>query len=151
MLEMLKARKEELQKRGKKGFTLMEMLIVIAIIAILIAIAIPIFTAQLDRANAATDEANIRSGYAQVQSDIMLSNVTSATYTLCNDAGVTRSGADDAAKEMSSPSTAGTYAAKGNRSALGEDVSIGGVDVDWSAGDTITYTVSGGKITAIGA
>ena len=66
MLETLKTRKEELEKRGKKGFTLMEMLIVIAIIAVLVAIAIPIFTAQLEKSKEATDMANIRSAYAEV-------------------------------------------------------------------------------------
>ena len=64
MLEMLKERKAALEAQGKKGFTLMEMLIVIAIIAILIAIAIPIFSAQLERANEAKDAANMRAAYA---------------------------------------------------------------------------------------
>ena len=64
MLEMLKARKEALQERGVKGFTLMEMLIVIAIIAVLIAIAIPILSGQLENAKEATDAANLRSAYA---------------------------------------------------------------------------------------
>jgi len=53
--------------RDKKGFTLMEMLIVVAIIAILIAIAIPTFTSQLNKAKAATDQANVRSAYAVMQ------------------------------------------------------------------------------------
>ena len=49
---------------NKKGFTLMEMLIVVAIIAILVAIAIPTFTSAMEKAKSATDLANIRSGYA---------------------------------------------------------------------------------------
>ena len=56
-----------MKKLNKKGFTLAELLIVIAIIAILIAIAIPVFAGQLDNAKLQTDHANIRSCYAQVQ------------------------------------------------------------------------------------
>ena len=36
-------------KRNKKGFTLAELLIVVAIVAVLVAIALPVFTAQLDK------------------------------------------------------------------------------------------------------
>ena len=52
--------------RNKKGFTLAELLIVVAIIAVLVAIAIPIFTSQLEKSREATDVANIRSAYAEV-------------------------------------------------------------------------------------
>ena len=41
--------------KNKKGFTLMEMLIVVAIIAILVAIAIPTFASSLNKARVATD------------------------------------------------------------------------------------------------
>jgi prepilin-type N-terminal cleavage/methylation domain-containing protein len=50
-------------KKGRsfRGFTLMEMLIVVAIIAILAAIAIPTFTGSLEKARKATCAANRRS------------------------------------------------------------------------------------------
>ena len=45
---------------NKKGFTLMEMLIVVAIIAVLVAIAIPVFNGALTKSKEAADVANIR-------------------------------------------------------------------------------------------
>ena len=59
-------------KRNNKGFTLAELLIVIAIIAILIAIAIPAFSASLYSARIQTDHANIRSTYAMYKNAEML-------------------------------------------------------------------------------
>ena len=55
-----------MNKQNKKGFTLAELLIVVAIIAVLVAIAIPIFTNQLEKSREATDLANVRSAYAAV-------------------------------------------------------------------------------------
>lgn len=46
--------------KNKKGFTLMEMLIVVAIMVVLIALAIPSFSEQLDNAKATVDDANLR-------------------------------------------------------------------------------------------
>lgn len=47
-------------KRNQKGFTLIEMLVVIAIIAILVAVIVPTVTSATRRASAATDAANLR-------------------------------------------------------------------------------------------
>ena len=58
-----------MKKTNKKGFTLAELLVVVAIIAVLVAIAIPIFTSQLEKAREATDAANIRAAYAEVVSE----------------------------------------------------------------------------------
>ena len=66
-------------KKNKKGFTLAELLIVVAIIGVLVAISIPIFTSQLEKAREATDAANIRSQYAEVMTEAITegSNVVS--------------------------------------------------------------------------
>ncbi len=50
---------------NKKGFTLAELLIVVAIIAVLVAIAIPIFTSLLEKSRDAVSAANIRDAYAE--------------------------------------------------------------------------------------
>ena len=55
-------------KKNNKGFTLAELLIVVAIIAVLVAIAIPVFSNQLEKSKEATDMANIRAAYAEVTS-----------------------------------------------------------------------------------
>ena len=54
-------------KMNKKGFTLIEMLVVIAIIAILVAIVIPVVGNSTAKAQAATDAANLRSAQAALQ------------------------------------------------------------------------------------
>ena len=47
------------------GFTLVEMLIVVAIIAILVAVSIPLVNSALEKANDATDQANERAAKAE--------------------------------------------------------------------------------------
>ena len=70
-----------MKKRNQKGFTIMEMLIVVAIIAILVAIAIPTFNSALTKSKEAADVANIRAAYAEVMMEYMLGDATTApTY-----------------------------------------------------------------------
>ena len=57
--------------KNKKGFTLMEMLIVVAVIAILVAVAIPVYNAQMHKARVAADWANVRAYYAELQTDYL--------------------------------------------------------------------------------
>ena len=59
-------------KKNQKGFTLMEMLIVVAVIAILVAVAIPAMNAQMHKVKVRTDWANVRAYYAEIQTDICL-------------------------------------------------------------------------------
>ena len=61
-------------KINKKGFTLAELLIVVAIIAVLVAIGIPVFISQLEKSREAADAANIRAQYAQVMAEAITSD-----------------------------------------------------------------------------
>ena len=57
-------------KKRKAGFTLAELLIVVAIIAVLVAISIPIFSSQLKKARLAVDHSAMRDAYAWCKSPI---------------------------------------------------------------------------------
>ena len=72
------------KKLNKKGFTLAELLIVVAIIGVLVAISIPIFTSQLKKARLATNQANARAAYAAVVAELLDKEKTegSDTYTV---------------------------------------------------------------------
>lgn len=83
-------------KMNKKGFTLIEMLVVIAIIAVLVAIIIPTVTAATTKAAAATNAANLRSIQAEAAIDklggvdettgFVSYNATSGAFTVNNTA-----------------------------------------------------------------
>ena len=82
-------------KENKKGFTLAELLIVVAIIAVLVAISIPIFTSQLEKSRDSVTVANLRSAYAEA-SALMVTDAEStdaksgnATKTTANTVQVT--------------------------------------------------------------
>ena len=69
-----------MSKKDKKGFTLAELLIVVAIIGVLVAISIPIFSSQLEKSREATDLANVRGAYAQVMAAANTEDQSSVKY-----------------------------------------------------------------------
>ena len=107
---------------NKKGFTLMEMLIVVAIIAVLVAIAIPTFNNALEKSREATDAANLRAAYAEC-AVAMISDTTNAKgYS----------------KKVEPVQTVAGFAN------LGDDVTIGGVNL--KTGDAVKGIVKGTPI-----
>lgn len=67
--------------RSKKGFTLAELLVVMAVIAILVAIAIPVFGSQLDKARQQVDEANLRTASELAVNDFLSGEPSSSGKT----------------------------------------------------------------------
>ena len=77
--------------QNKKGFTLMEMLIVVAVIAILVAVAIPVYNAQMHKARVAADWANLRAYYAELQLDYLTRGAYNAEVPISDpDSGQTQ-------------------------------------------------------------
>ena len=130
------------KKLNKKGFTLAELLVVVAIIGVLVAISIPIFTGQLEKAREATDAANIRAAYAAVSTDVLLDpqNATADANGVSYTNGVYTATVTSTQKEA-------------NWQTLGTDnnekMKIGGQEVDALTNGstwTIRGTVATGKV-----
>lgn len=64
----------------EKGFTLVEMLVVVGIIAILVAVSIPVISSSLGKAQHATDAANERSAKAAVLVQTLQGTAGNNTY-----------------------------------------------------------------------
>ena len=105
------------------------------IIAILIAIAIPIFTSQLNAARVATDEANARSGYAVATATVLTEGTKVDTTWSLNSDGTLASG------------TAGSYTTSGKQETATVIGSTSGLT--WEPGQKVVYTYSAadGKVT----
>ena len=76
-------------KLGNRGFSLMEVLIVVAIVGVLVSIGIPVLGGQVDRAKNATDLANMRNAYAAALAEWQISSDQGAsTVYYYNGSGV---------------------------------------------------------------
>lgn len=62
--------------RGGKGFTLVELLTVIAIIGSLVAVSIPVFSGMTEKAQAAVDESNVRTAKSLAAAQYMTEGTT---------------------------------------------------------------------------
>ena len=118
-----------MKKNNNKGFTLAELLIVVAIIAVLVAIAIPVFTSQLEKARESTDAANIRSAYAEVMAKALEESKTDVTA------------------EVTKVQTVAGWQNTGIEKIAGVDIAT--IDAGGTGDVTIKYTASTG-VVAIG-
>lgn len=109
-------------RKNEKGFTLAELLIVVAIIGVLVAISIPIFTSQLEKAREATDLANIRSAYAECSAAVL-------------------TGASDTANSVTYTDADGATPASASK-----DVKLTQKQTKWQTADAATNEIAGKKI-----
>lgn len=146
-----------MKKNNKKGFTLAELLIVVAIIGVLVAISIPIFTSQLEKSRDAVTLANLRSAYAEAQTTYLTANGKDATETDGNQT-VTYTAAKNTVS-VSNVVSKGTAAGLSGTDQLpftvddsitGKDGMGGKAAANWTV--TFTYTTdANGNVTGIAA
>lgn len=74
------------EKLNKKGFTLAELLIVVAIIAVLVAVSVPVFNSKLERSREAVDIANMRAAKVAAIAAYLDDEIPEDTTTVYYDA-----------------------------------------------------------------
>ena len=128
-------------KRNRKGFTLMEMLIVVAIIAILIAVAIPTFSSALTKAKAATDEANLRALKGLIVTDYLANEASfthNESYALNDDGSAYVTGTDGMPSKSGTGDIYYTCTVSGTTYTFEANTGIDGVD-----SSVASFTIAG--------
>ena len=120
-------------KMNKKGFTLIEMLVVIAIIAILVAIVIPVVGNSTAKAKAATDAANLRSTKAAIVVAVLNGDIEKAPADATDPVAIANDDIEDLGISIPEGKSddASDFAATIDKN--------GNVDVNFGDGKTIEY------------
>lgn len=131
-----------MEKFNKKGFTLAELLVVVAIIAVLAAISIPVFTSRVESSREATDVANLRNAYAAAQTECLTDSSFNGGYYLKDGSFETTL---DTTKGIEGKATVNGF----NMAEPDWDTTIFDYKGDSSTGKYVHVTVSGGKVTKV--
>ena len=125
--------------KNKKGFTLVELLVVVAIVAILVAISIPMVTGALEKARTETDNANKRAAEGAAMIEYLLKDGGQGTkiYTYNADTGtVIDTGSTEGDVNSSSAATGITGY---NKSGGTENTKVVNVKIDLGGGITSAW------------
>ena len=60
-----------MKKNYRKGFTLVELVVVVAILGILVAVVTPVFSGYIEKSRETTDLSNVRTAYSEVMLAVM--------------------------------------------------------------------------------
>ena len=106
----------------------------------LVAISIPIFTSQLEKSREATDEANIRSIYAQLSADVLTD--TAVTDNTNCPAAASYKVEKDANGDLYTGTATYTMTQQKDGTASGNSITIGGVTLTSAEFTTGTCTIT---------
>ena len=70
-----------MKKNYRKGFTLVELVVVVAILGILVAVVTPVFSGYIEKSRETTDLSNVRTAYSEVMLAVMEQDTSSPLYT----------------------------------------------------------------------